>query len=182
MYEHEPPTISVVMPFYNVEQYVDDCMSSLLSQDFDRYEVVCVDDGSTDRTGTLLDGYEATNPRVRVLHTENKGLSEARNAGVRAAHAELVSFVDGDDVVSPHYLRLLHDAHGGVRRRMVAGNARRLDKSEAASIEWQPTPRKREQSRRMRRYASTCDAKSVLRRGLVSPRAACTFEFPLSRE
>ena len=130
--------MSVVVPFYNVEEYVGDCMRSLLSQDFDRYEVVCVDDGSTDRTGALLDDYAAEDPRVRVIHTENRGLSEARNAGVRAARAELVSFVDGDDVVSPHYLRLLYDAHGGVPGRMVTGGVREVRRDEARLIEWQP--------------------------------------------
>ena len=102
MSEHESPVISVVVPFYDVEECVNDCMRSLLCQEFDRYEVVGVDDGSRDRTGELLDGYAATDPRVRVIRTDNRGLSEARNAGVRAARATLVSFVDGDDVVSPH--------------------------------------------------------------------------------
>ena len=138
---HESPVLSVVVPFYDVESYVDDCMRSLLAQDFDAYEVVCVDDGSSDRTGALLDGYAAEDPRVHVIHTEHRGLSEARNEGVRTARAELVSFVDGDDVVSPHYLRLLHEAHGGVPGRMVAGNALRIAKGEAASIEWPTAPR-----------------------------------------
>ncbi len=138
MDEHESPVVSVVVPFYDVEECVDDCVRSLLCQDFDRYEVVCVDDGSRDRTGELLDGYASTDPRVRVLHTDNRGLSEARNAGVRAARATLVSFVDGDDVVSPHYLRLLFDAHGGVPGRMVAGRTRGVRRDEVESVEWRP--------------------------------------------
>lgn len=135
------PVVSVIVPFYDIEECVDDCMRSLLSQDFEQYEVVCVDDGSTDRTGALLEGYAAADSRVRVYHTENLGLSEARNTGVRAARAELVSFVDGDDVVSPHYLRLLYDAHGGVSGRMVAGRVREARRDEARSIEWQPEAR-----------------------------------------
>ncbi len=138
MGEHETPDVSVVVPFYDVEECVGDCMRSLLSQDFDRYEVVCVDDGSTDRTGTLLDALAASDPRVRVIHTENRGLSEARNTGVRAARAPLVSFVDGDDVVSPHYLRMLYDAHGGMPGRMVSGGTRWVARDEIGSIEWQP--------------------------------------------
>ena len=141
MGEHEFPIVSVVVPFCDVEGYVDGCMRSLLSQDFERYEVVCVDDGSRDRTGELLDAYAAADTRVRVIHTENRGLSEARNVGVRAARAELVSFVDGDDVVSPRYLRLLYDAHEGVPGRMVAGNARRLADGVAAPVEWESIPR-----------------------------------------
>ena len=139
MSEHESPVVSVVVPFYDVEECVDDCMRSLLCQDFDRYEVLCVDDGSRDRTSELLDGYAATDPRVRVIRTDNRGLSEARNAGVRAARAPLVSFVDGDDVVSPHYLRLLYVAHDGAPGRMVVGRTRGVSRDEVESVEWQST-------------------------------------------
>ena len=92
-----------------------------------------------------------------MIHTENRGLSEARNVGVRASRAELVSFVDGDDVVSPHYLRLLYDAHEGVPGRMVAGNARRLANGAAASVEWEST------SRRTRRISSREAIREYLR-------------------
>lgn len=125
------PLISVIVPFYDVEGCVDSCVGSLLRQDFDAYEIICVDDGSTDGTVPALDRLATAHPDLRVLHnTQNRGLSEARNLGVRMARADLVSFVDGDDVVSPHYLRLLHRAHGGKEgasssrgHRVAAGTA-----------------------------------------------------------
>lgn len=106
----ESPLVSVVVPFYNVRECVGYCMDSLLAQTFESpYEVVCVDDGSTDGTGKLLDAY-ADDPRVVVLHKENGGLSDARNHGVERARADLVTFVDGDDVVAPQYLEALYGA------------------------------------------------------------------------
>lgn len=104
------PLISVIVPFYNVRECVGYCMKSLLSQTFEEpYEVLCVDDGSTDGTGELLEEY-AADPRVVVLHKENGGLSDARNYGVERARAELVTFVDGDDLIAMNYLEGLYDA------------------------------------------------------------------------
>lgn len=127
------PLVSVVVPFYNVEECVADCMDSLVHQDFDGYEVVCIDDGSTDGTGALLDAYAERHPNVRVFHFPNAGLSVARNRGVELARAELISFVDGDDFVSPYYLSALYRAYDGVEGRMVqaryiAGTRERLGK------------------------------------------------------
>lgn len=121
MLNNNNPAISIVIPFFNVEDYVDDCMRSIVSQDFDKsYEAICIDDGSSDRTGMLLDQWSMHN-NVYVLHTENSGLSEARNIGVRISSAPLVSFVDGDDVVSPRYLSVLYNAYGTGGNRMVIG-------------------------------------------------------------
>lgn len=130
------PSVTVVVPFHDVEGYADDCVRSLLAQDFGNYEVVCVDDGSTDSTGTILDSWTRRDARVCVIHTTNVGLSEARNLGVRAARASLVTFVDGDDVVSPHYLSLLFEAHGGRVGRMVVGKAMGVRDGEAGFIAW----------------------------------------------
>lgn len=100
------PLVSVVVPFYNIELYAKRCIESLLSQTYERYELVLIDDGSTDGTAEILDLY-ATDSRVRVLHFENGGLSAARNRGVAVARGDYVSFVDGDDFVSPYYLEYL---------------------------------------------------------------------------
>lgn len=138
----ESPLVSVVVPFYNVEDYAEACLASLAAQTFERCEILCIDDGSTDDTPQILARFADADPRIRVHRIEHAGLSVARNCGVELARAELVSFVDGDDVVSPYYLQLLYDAHGGVPGRMVAGNARRLGKDEVTPIEWQSTPRR----------------------------------------
>lgn len=108
--DKKPSLISVIVPFYNLRDCVGYCMESLLAQDYDGdYEFILIDDGSIDGTGVLLDGY-ASNPRVRVIHQKNAGQSCARNRGVLEAHGDYVTFVDGDDVVSPHYLGLLANA------------------------------------------------------------------------
>lgn len=108
--DKKPSLISVIVPFYNLRDCVGYCMESLLAQDYDgEHEFILIDDGSTDGTGDLLDAY-ASNPCVRVIHQKNGGQSCARNRGVLEAHGDYVTFVDGDDVVSPHYLSLLANA------------------------------------------------------------------------
>lgn len=100
------PLISVIVAFYNVKQYVSYCLDSLLGQSYDDFEIVCIDDGSTDGTSELLDAY-SDDPKVSVYHVRNSGLSSARNIGVSVAKGQYVSFVDGDDIVSPYYLETL---------------------------------------------------------------------------
>lgn len=134
------PLVSVVVPFYNVEECVADCMDSLVHQDFDGYEVVCIDDGSTDGTGALLDAYAERYPNVRVFHFPNAGLSVARNRGVELARAELISFVDGDDFVSPYYLSALYRAYDGVEGRMVQGRGIAGTREKLRKVEWPGAP------------------------------------------
>lgn len=100
------PLISVVVPFYNLEAYAKRCVDSLIAQTYDNFELVLVDDGSMDDTPAILDSYGAFQ-HVKVLHFENGGLSAARNRGVAAAGGEFITFVDGDDYVSPRYLEFL---------------------------------------------------------------------------
>lgn len=119
------PFVSVVVPFYNIEECVDYCLGSLLAQDYDSYEIVCVDDGSRDSTGKRLDAYKA-DPRVRVLHKENGGLSDARNYGVHNAKGRYITFVDGDDVVSPYYISSLVKGLPESGDAMVVGKTRRI--------------------------------------------------------
>lgn len=105
--EEKAPRISVIVPCYNIAGYVPACLESLAAQTYDSFEVICIDDGSNDETGQILDARAASDSRFKVLHQEHQGPSAARNAGVAAAVAPLVSFVDGDDVVSPYYLEVL---------------------------------------------------------------------------
>lgn len=100
------PFVSIIVPFYNLEDSLRICVESLLDQTYDNYEVILVDDGSTDQTPSILDSY-ADNPTVHVHHKPNGGLSDARNYGVSKCHGEYISFVDGDDIVSPYYLEVL---------------------------------------------------------------------------
>ncbi len=95
--------VSVIVPAYGVEAYIRECVESILAQTFTDYELIAVDDGSPDRCGEILDEY-AGDPRVRVIHKENGGLSSARNAGLDAARGEYIYFVDGDDRIRPELL------------------------------------------------------------------------------
>lgn len=100
------PRISVIVPFYNSERFAARCLDSLLSQTYGSYEIVCINDGSTDGTWRVLEGY-LSDERVRVFHIENGGQSVARNFGVRQARGSFVTFVDSDDFVSPRFLEIL---------------------------------------------------------------------------
>ena len=95
------PRLTVVVPSYNVEDWVDRCLESLEAQDFPDFEVVCVNDGSTDGTRDRLARWEARDARVRVVDQQNAGLSAARNAGIRAARGDYVCFLDADDRLVP---------------------------------------------------------------------------------
>lgn len=101
--------LSVVVPCYNVADFLVRCLDSLVEQDLSaaEYEVIAVDDGSTDTTGEICDRYAANYPQVQVVHQRNGGLSAARNAGLDLAQGEYVWLVDGDDYVMPYCLRKL---------------------------------------------------------------------------
>lgn len=93
--------ISVIVPVYNVESYLPRCVESILAQTYGHLEVILVDDGAKDRSGAVCDAFAARDPRVRVIHKENGGLSSARNAGIEAARGEYLAFVDSDDWLEP---------------------------------------------------------------------------------
>lgn len=95
------PLISVIVPVYNVESYLQACANSILKQTYTNLEVVLVDDGSPDRSPEICDQIAASDSRVRVIHKANGGLSDARNAGLEAVTGDLVGFVDSDDVIEP---------------------------------------------------------------------------------
>lgn len=101
------PLISVVVPVYNVEQYLSRCVESLLAQTYAPLEIILVDDGSPDGCPAICDSYAAQDHRVQALHKENGGLSDARNHGVARASGEYVVFVDSDDYVDTDYVARL---------------------------------------------------------------------------
>lgn len=105
------PQISVIVPIYNVEKYVRKCLDSLLLQTMKQIEVICIDDGSTDGSGTIADEYTSEDwPIFRVIHTENRGLSVARNLGIDESKADWLMFVDSDDWVSEEFCRIPYKA------------------------------------------------------------------------
>ena len=94
-------TISVIIPVYNVAEYLPECLDSLLSQDHRNLEVILIDDGSKDNSGAICDAYGAADSRVKVIHQPNSGAAAAKNAGLRRATGEYLSFVDSDDYLEP---------------------------------------------------------------------------------
>ena len=96
--------ISVTVPVYNVEKYLERCLKSILNQTFKGdYEIICVDDGSTDNSGKILDKYSNKYPNLKVIHQENQGLSEARNTAMKYVTGKYTMFVDSDDFIAKKY-------------------------------------------------------------------------------
>lgn len=103
------PKVSVIIPVYNVEMYLRRCIDSVLNQPFDDTEIILIDDGTTDNSGAICDEYAKSDNRIRVIHKENGGLSDARNAGIEAATGENIFFIDGDDFIENNALSILYD-------------------------------------------------------------------------
>lgn len=103
-----PGMISVIIPVYNVEKYLRQCLDSVLTQTFCNLEVIAVDDGSTDSSGIICDDYQQKDNRVKVVHKPNGGLSSARNSGLDIARGEWIFFLDSDDYIVPECLERLH--------------------------------------------------------------------------
>lgn len=100
-------TISVIVPVYNVEKVLYHCIDSILNQIFNDFELILVDDGSTDNSGRICDEYAGKDTRAKVIHKQNGGVSSARNAGIEAAKGEYICFVDSDDYLESNYLKEL---------------------------------------------------------------------------
>lgn len=100
--------ISVVVPVYKVEEYLERCVRSLICQTYTNLEIILVDDGSPDRSGQMCDAFAQQDPRIRVIHKKNGGLSDARNAGIEAATGAYIAFVDSDDWYDPTMLQTLY--------------------------------------------------------------------------
>lgn len=110
MKDIKQPLISIIVPVYGVEQYLKRCVDSILCQTYYNIEIILVDDGSPDKCGEICDEYQKNDTRVKVIHKQNGGLSDARNAAIPIARGEYLSFVDSDDWVSPYYVEHLYKA------------------------------------------------------------------------
>lgn len=102
--------ISVIIPVYNVQEYLIKCIESVINQTYENLEIIIVDDGSTDKSTEICDKVKKNDSRIRVIHKENGGLSDARNVGIDNANGEYISFIDSDDYVDNNYIELLYNA------------------------------------------------------------------------
>lgn len=101
------PLVSIIVPIYNVEKFLERCVNSILAQTFQNFELILVDDGSPDHCPEMCDMYSMKDSRIKVIHKKNGGLSEARNAGLDIAQGQYYFFVDSDDMIAPNALQLL---------------------------------------------------------------------------
>lgn len=101
--------VSIIIPAYNVEKYIEKCITSILEQTYTNIEVIIVDDGSTDNTGKIIDNISQHDSRIRILHKKNAGVSAARNSGIEASIGEYIVFVDGDDYIASDYIEYMLD-------------------------------------------------------------------------
>lgn len=105
------PMLSIIIPVYNVENYIERCINSIISQEYCKWEIIAIDDGSKDSSGEILDCLSKIDNRIRVFHVKNGGVSKARNIGISKASGEYITFVDADDVVkSDIYIKMIKEA------------------------------------------------------------------------
>ena len=106
----EQKLISIIIPVYNVEKYVEQCIKSVINQTYKKLEIILVDDGSLDRSGKICDDYAKKDKRIIVIHKKNGGLSDARNKGLDIAKGEYITFIDSDDYVKNTFIEDLYTA------------------------------------------------------------------------
>ncbi len=107
-YLRKMPLISIIVPVFNVEAYVERCIESLILQSYQNIEIIIVDDGSTDNSGKICDKYRERDSRIKVIHKQNGGLADARNTGLDKAKGEYIAFVDSDDWVAADYVNEMY--------------------------------------------------------------------------
>lgn len=113
---------SIIIPVYNADKYIEKCIESIISQDRNKFEIIVVDDGSTDNTGIICDKYSNKYSNIKVFHTENKGVSRARNLGLSEAIGDYILFVDADDWVTSDYIDVISKEIEGVDLLFFSNN------------------------------------------------------------
>ena len=106
---NENPLISVIIPVYNVENFLHDCLNSVISQTYTNLEIILVDDGSTDKSGEICDEFAKNDSRIKVLHQKNSGQAVARNNALEICKGEFITFIDSDDIVGENLIAILYD-------------------------------------------------------------------------
>ena len=121
------PLISIIVPVYNVEQYIQRCLNSIINQTYKNLEIILVDDGSPDQCPQICDDYAAKDSRIMVIHKKNGGLSDARNAGLDICKGKFISFVDSDDWIDTNYIKTLFDLLTETKTDIAIGNFFKTD-------------------------------------------------------
>lgn len=129
------PLISVIVPIYNVEKYLDKCVQSILAQTYTNLEIFLVDDGSPDRCGEMCDEYARQDSRVKVIHKPNGGLSDARNVAIDVANGEWIVFIDSDDFVTNDHIKTLYELTTKYNTKIAASQFIELPEGESIQID-----------------------------------------------
>lgn len=140
--------VSIVIPVYNNERYIEKCIRSILNQTYKNIEIIAVDDGSEDQSGSILDNLKAENPEIVVVHQKNGGTAAARNAALDKATGTYLTFIDGDDYIAPDYIENLYQCaknnqaqmvvcgltfvnpEGSILKQIIPGEYKRFEKEE----------------------------------------------------
>ena len=128
------PLISIIVPVYNVERYLSQCIDSILAQTYENLEIILVDDGSTDNSGKICEDYADRNFRIKTVHKTNEGLANARNNGIEKAAGEYVSFVDSDDYIAKDYIEYLYDMVNANSAQIAVCGYQKVYETESNSI------------------------------------------------
>lgn len=132
------PLISVIVPIYKVEKYLCKCVDSIINQTYKNLEIILVDDGSPDNCGAICDDYAKKDSRITVVHKENGGLSDARNAGMKIATGEYVSFIDSDDYISEDFIETLYNISVNENSDIVECNLYRFREQDIIEVSESP--------------------------------------------
>lgn len=140
--------ISIIIPFYNVEKYFAKCLDSVLNQTHQNLEIILTDDGSTDKSSQIAKSYAKKDSRIKIIHQKNQGQSAARNAGLRAATGDFISFIDSDDEIKPDFIKNLLSAYDDSVAISVCGiHYKRLKVNTSENVYISPLrPRKKTES------------------------------------
>lgn len=132
------PKISIIIPVYNTEEYLEECFDSILAQTYQNFEVIVVDDGSTDNSGSICDEYAHKDERFKIIHKENGGVSSARNAALDVVTGDYVGFVDSDDTILPgmleEYVTIANNNRAEIIQSVDARSNRKADNSTKATV------------------------------------------------
>ena len=120
------PLISVIIPAYNVEKYINRCIESIIYQDYKNIEVIIINDGSTDNTREICEQYIKQDKRTRLINTENRGAGSARNTGIENANGKYFSFIDADDFICEHYYSRLYEMIKNTNADIAEGHYKRV--------------------------------------------------------
>ena len=131
--------VTIIVPVYNVEEYVEECINSLIKQNYDNLEIILVDDGSTDSSGNICEQFKNKDNRIKVVHQNNGGLSAARNTGIKNATGNFYAFIDSDDFISENYIETLYKTLNAYDCDIAISNMVRIFENEEKTSFYSPT-------------------------------------------